>query len=133
MDYNLLILLGIIIATVGLVFLIKFLKKKDIVDESSIETTSDILKIASLLIEELKIKDEDKIILITTIIVDGLNRSIDIMRMKDIEGIKVYVADYVFAQLLRLNIEVTENRKLLIEMIIKYLIENKYSKQIIGE
>lgn len=133
MDYNLLILIGMIIATVGIIFLIKFLKKRNIIDETSINTTSDLLKISTLLIEELKIKDEDKnkIILISTIIIDGLNRSVDIMGMKDIEQIKIYVADYVFALCVRINIDLTENRKLLIEMMIKYLIENKYSKQII--
>lgn len=134
MDYNILIILGVCLGAIVCVYLIKYLKNKNIITEADLFNLQDILKISPILIKRLNIKNvnEEKVILIITMIINGLDNAVKIIQMNDVEEIYNSVCKLVYEQCQELKIQIDDDIKVVVEIIVKYLLDNKYSKMIIS-
>lgn len=123
MDYTILYAILILLVIVGLTFLAITLKKKNIVSAEDLEFAVSMLGLSVAIIDELNLKDEDKIKDISQIVIDAVNYVTE--NMKDSTADKVQLAySYALVLCFDMNISLTEERK----NIIKRLIELSFSK-----
>ena len=121
MDYSL--IYGIIIA--GLMAVVSYLLTKKItVSKNELQIVQQIFNLSANLIDELNLKNEDKILQISQIIDSGITFAI----VLDDGNQKEMVKRYAIEQCNLFGIELTENRKQLIDQLIDIgldLINNK--------
>lgn len=121
MDYSL--IYGIIIA--GLMAVVSYLLTKKItVSKNELQIVQQIFNLSANLIDELNLKNENKILQISQIIDSGITFAVVLTD----ENQKEMVKKYTYEQCALFGIELTESRKQLIEQLIDIgldLINNK--------
>jgi hypothetical protein len=127
MDYTIIYVLGIIAITVGILALSKFASKYGLLN-NDILFTIIVLKLGISVIDELKLKNEKEIRLITKVVIDSLEFAI--AYYKEPENILKYSIEYAFEQCITLEIELTDERKYLIEKLLEIGFNNKYINRI---
>jgi hypothetical protein len=116
MDLTIIYVLLIIIIVIGLSWLSKYLKDNDIVDSEDLLFAMTILDLSMKIIDELNLKDEDKIKDIAEIVkesVDYINKS-----MSEEADKEVWAIDYAYKLCEEMDIELTDNRKEIIIQLI---------------
>lgn len=110
MDYSL--IYGIIIA--GLMGVISYLLTKKItINKNELAIVQQIFNLSASLIDELNLKNEDKILQISQIVDSGITFAIVLTD----ENQKEIVKKYTYEQCELFGIELTENRKQIIEQL----------------
>ena len=124
MDLSLLygVIIAILMAVVSYL-----LTKKIAVNKNELAIVQQIFNLSTNLVDELNLKNEDKILQISQIIDSGITFAI----VLDDENQKEIVKKYTYEQCELFGIELTENRKQIIEQLIDIgldLINNKDNK-----
>lgn len=120
MDYSIFIIISLGLIAAAMPFLFKNIQHKYGIQESDMQLAADMLGISIMIIQELDIKDEDKIVNFAVIVQDSFFFIIN--TMGDIPDLEKQVYIYSVVQLEKLNIEVDERRKDLLKILIKYFI-----------
>lgn len=120
MDYSIFIIISLGLVAAAMPFLFKNIQNKYGIQESDMQLAADMLGISIMIIQELNIKDEDKIVNFAVIVQDSFFFIIN--TMGDIPDLEKQVYIYSVVQLEKLNIEVDERRKDLLKILIKYFI-----------
>lgn len=120
MDYSIFIIISLGLIAAAMPFLFKNIQHKYGIQESDMQLAADMLGISIMIIQELNIKDEDKIVNFAVIVQDSFFFIIN--TMGDIPDLEKQVYIYSVIQLEKLNIEVDERRKDLLKILIKYFI-----------
>lgn len=124
-NQELFITIGLIICVLGTgLFFVPWLKRNNYIDQQSTDFTQELLELMKLLMYELNLKDETKehamnFFRIAEIAVDYVDANLDL------QGRKIEEVSYekVLELLNELGIELTDQRKRLIEMGIQYAVD----------
>lgn len=116
MDYTIFWIIGIIAITIGSVYLVSYLRKKNYVAKEDLIFVSELLNLSLKIIDELNLEKEKQIKKISQIVIDAINFSIGLYD-DEIDLInKSY--DYALELCKQAEIEITENRKEIIRELI---------------
>lgn len=122
-DYTIFWILGIVIAVVGLVFGVAYLQKNNLISKENLLFVSTILGIGVEVLDEMNLKNEKDILKISSIIQDSLNFAVGMFDNTDDTYNKA--CEYAFNLCEQASIELTDNRKNIIEQLIKMSLEVK--------
>lgn len=131
MDYSILWILGIIAIVIAFIFGVLYLKKKGVVTESDIKTVADMLGLSLAILDELDLKQEPEIKKISEFVFIGLNAAIGSYTLEgDKDKIVVLAKNLVFELCKKQNLEVNENRKMIIEKLVELGLNNRYLEKL---
>lgn len=122
-DMSIVYVLGIIVAVVGLVFGVAYLRKNNYVKESDLVFVSTVLGISIEILNEMNLKNEKEILKLSSIIQDSLNFAIGMFDDKNDTYAKA--CEYAYNLCEQAGIEVTDNRRDIIQKLIKLGLEIK--------
>lgn len=127
MDYTILYVLAAVILSLGIAFSVSYLRKNNYISTDDLKFASEILGLTSAIIMELNLKQEPEIKKLTSIITNSLSYSVALYGEngenvidESIKYAEDLCADY--------GIELTENRKMIIEKLIIVAYQNKFMK-----
>lgn len=122
MDFSIFIIISLGLVAVAMPFLFKNIRDKYGITESDMALAADMLGISIMIIQELNIKKEDKIVNFAVIVQDSFFYVIN--TMGDVPNLEEQVYVYTIEQLKKLNIEVNERRREILKALIKYSIQS---------
>jgi hypothetical protein len=127
MDYSVLYIIVILIGIVGVAFGVAYLRKNNYVSKEDLLFASEILGLTSAIIMELNLKNEPELKKITSIVYSSLNHAIALYDGNTDELFKESIS---FAEDLceEFNIQLNENRKMIIEKLVQIAYQNKFMK-----
>ncbi len=130
-DLNIVYIIVILIVAVGLIFGANYLRKKGLISESDLEFASKLLGLTVSIVNELNLQNEDKIKNISNFIILGLNEVNSTMALTDKQQIIDNVKNYVYKACEQANIELTDNRKNIINSLVEIAVNNKYGDELV--
>lgn len=122
MDYTILFAIGIVVVLIGLAFLAKTLRKKNIVTSDDLMFATNLLGLSVAIIDELNLREEDRIKDISKIVIDAVQYVV--ANMGENINRKEIAYAYALALCIDMNIFLSEERKL----IVKQLVELSFNK-----
>lgn len=122
-DMNIVYVIGIVIAVVGMVFGVAYLRKNNYVKESDLVFVSTVLGIGIEILNEMNLKNEKEILKISSIVQDSINFAIGMFDNQNDTYNKA--CEYAFKMCEQASIELTDNRKNIIQQLIKLGLEIK--------
>lgn len=128
MNFDMLYLIILIVYAIGLVYGIRYLRRKDYIASEDLLFAAKVLDLSLKIIDELNLQKEKQIKTITQIVIDSLEFAVSIS--KNIEEIKENAYRYAIDLCLSFGIELTENRKEIIRQLIEIGLQNKYLDRI---
>lgn len=123
MIYALIIVLGII----GLTFIINKLRKNNIISSEDLSIVQKLFSLSISIVDELDLKNEDKILQISNIVLCAIDYSNNIFLEPEQVAENALKKCYELCE--ELNIELTENRKLILAQLINVGLSNKYKQE----
>jgi hypothetical protein len=132
-DYSILYILCAIIAVLGLIFGISYLRTKNIVKADDINLVSSILNISMSIIQEMNLDQEKEILKIANIIDISLLNVINIIKLKEKEKVIEQAKIFAYQLCEKNNIMLNETRTNLIDQLITIVLNTKYGDMIVAE
>jgi hypothetical protein len=120
MDYSIFIIISLGLIAVSMPFLFKNIRDKYGITESDMRLAADMLGISIMVLQELNVKKEDKIVNYAVIIQDSFYFIIN--TMGDVEDLEKQVYEYSIEQLKNLDVEVNDRRKEILRILISNFI-----------
>ena len=105
MDTSILVTLGLVAGTAGIVFLSSFLRRKGYVAPEDLVFSINVLKISSAVIDELNLKQEPQIKAITNLIVTYLVQKLLVMELPSFQMVQ-YLQELIL-QVRFINLQIT--------------------------
>ena len=125
MDYTILYVLAAVILSLGIAFGVGYLRKNNYITKEDLACASEILGLTSAIIMELNLKQEPMIKQITTIVTNSLSYAIALYG-ENSENVIEESIKYAEELCVEYGIELTENRKMIIEKLILVAYQNKF-------
>lgn len=125
MDYTMFYILGGVLFAVGLIYLVAYLRKNGYIKKEDLQVVSQILGLNIAILSELKLKNEKDIKLIANTIKNALDQVIKLYEVIDPDKIRKETYEYVVKELDSFGIELTDERKMIIEQLINLSIQMK--------
>jgi hypothetical protein len=122
MDLTILYVILIIAFVIGLSFLSKYIKSKNIVSSDDMMFAMQVLKLSVEIVDQLNLKNEEKIKSIAQIVIDSVAYAIE--NMKDSKDIQSLAVEHAYEMCNNFNIELTDERKNIINQLISLLLTN---------
>jgi hypothetical protein len=122
-DYTVLYVIGIVCFVIGLTFLAKYLKKKNIIDSEDLQFAMTTMGLTLQIIDELNLKQESEIKKISSIVLNSLGFAIAIFKDEN-------VVENAYQHAIELcedyGLEVTPQREMIIRQLIEIAYKNKF-------
>lgn len=132
MDYSILWTLGIIAIVISFIFGVLYLKRKGVVSESDIKTVADMLGLSLAILNELDLKQENEIKKIGEFVFIGLNSAIGLYSLEgNKDKIILLAKNLVFELCSKSGLEVTDNRRVIVEKLVELGLNNRYGEEMI--
>lgn len=128
MDYTFLYVLIAIGLTVGLTYLISYLRRENVVDVNDLRLSMEMLNIGMKIVSELRLDKEEEIFRISSIVLQSLEYSISLFDSEEI--IIENAIEYAHELCEIMSIELTESRKEIIRDLITLTFNNQYKDMI---
>jgi hypothetical protein len=127
MDYSILFVLVAVVLSLGLAFGVSYLRRNNYITSEDLKFASEILGLTSAIIMELNLKQETEIKKLTSIITNSLSYSIALYGEN---GENVIEESIKYAEELSVDygIELTENRRMIIEKLVVIAYQNKFMR-----
>lgn len=120
MDYSIFIIISLGLVAAAMPFLFKNIRDKYGITESDMLLAADMLGISIMIIQELDIKKEDKIVNFAVVVQDSFFFVVN--TMGDVADLEKQVYIYALLQLEKLEIDMDDRRKEILKTLIKYSI-----------
>jgi uncharacterized protein with FMN-binding domain len=124
MDINIIFLLIIVIITIGLIFCVNYFRQNNKINDKTLETVATTLNLTVTIIDQLNLKNEDKIINLTNIIIESINYTKDVLNSKNNDELIFNAIVYAQKLCLDQGIELTDSRKAIIDSLVRLSINN---------
>lgn len=118
MDYTIVYIISIVVFVGCLFYISTYLKKKNLLDPETIQFVSDTLSLSVSILSEMKLPQDDKIKLITTVITEALDYAKKNSISTDINEQKIIAKGYAGVLMGNFGIDLTESRRSIIENLI---------------
>jgi predicted RNA polymerase sigma factor len=127
MDYTIFYVLAAVILSLGIAFGVSYLRKNNYITSDDLKFASEVLGLTSAIVMELNLKQEPEIKKLTSIVTNSISYSIALYGEN---GENVIEESIKYAEDLctDYNIELTDNRKMIIEKLITVAYQNKFMK-----
>jgi len=119
MDMSIIYIIGFIIITIGLVYLINFLQNKKQINANLLDLVTNGLGVGCYIIDELNLKNEEKIVAIGSIVVDSVNYAKDVLKATTNEDLVNIAIAYACKLCEDQGIEINESRTNIITSLVK--------------
>lgn len=127
MDLNILYAFVVVAVLIGLTLGVNRLKKDNVISGEDLLAVQQIFSLSVSIINELNLKNEDKILLISNVVLSALEYSSSVYIDPDKVAENALAKCYELCD--ELKIELTESRKLIIMQLINVSLSNKYGVQ----
>lgn len=124
MDYTILYVIGFIILSLGLIFGVQYLKKNNKIDDKTLEIVINSLGLSLAIIDELDLKNEDKILKIGNVVIDSIKYAQTVLKSANDEDLINNAIAYAQKMCTDQGIELTDSRKAIIESLVKLSVSN---------
>jgi hypothetical protein len=122
-DMNIVYTIGIIVAVLGMVFGIAYLRKNKYVSKEDLQFVSTVLGIGIEILDEMNLSKEKELLKISSIVQDSLNFAVGMF--DDTHNIYIQACNYAFKLCEQADIELTDNRRDIIQQLIRIGLEIK--------
>lgn len=127
-DYTMVYILTVIVAVIGATFVVRYLRVKQIVSSEDLKVVGQIFNLTTAIISELNLKNEEKIMQISQIVLTSLDYAVKISDTSDTDEILKHAQDETYTLCSDLGIELTESRKVIISQLLQLGLVNNYTK-----
>jgi len=113
-----------VIITIGLIFCVNYFRQNNKINDKTLETVATTLNLTVTIIDQLNLKNEDKIINLTNIIIESINYTKDVLNSKNNDELIFNAIVYAQKLCLDQGIELTDSRKAIIDSLVRLSINN---------
>lgn len=124
MDYNMLYVLGIVFGVCVLTYVISVLRKKEIITQTDLSFVQQLFSLSVAIIDELNLKNEDKILQISNVVLSALEYATSIS--SGAENITEKALEKCYELCEQFEIELTASRKLILQQLVTIGLQNRY-------
>lgn len=126
MDYTIFYVIGIVVFIGGITYGIRYAKKNKLIDENDIALVKDLLGITNEIVDELNLKQEEKLMTINNVILESVIFAEKAYKDEK-DKVAMYGAALEYAKNLckAYSIEITENRAKILDTLISIAIEER--------